>query len=193
MPETLPSPPKSRPLGGGGCERSEQTEGVPPPESPTGCIRTDISICCILWEKLIYQPDGIRTFFALLIYQFRPGSYLPEGSGNGRRREQRGRQSIKNYRRNGQCNRNYWNFCRSSHVASQIFMQVIEVYKLHSFSAQVYSFRQGRRISFKNKSNICTFSSCITVNCIFLFLVAFVIIIVYKGACAGPLHEDVFY
>ena len=24
-------------------------------------------------------------------------------------------------------------------------------------------------------------------------LVAFVIIIVYKGACAGPLHEDVFY
>ena len=29
MPETLPPPPKSRPLGEGGCERSEQTEGVP--------------------------------------------------------------------------------------------------------------------------------------------------------------------
>ena len=65
-------------------------------------------------------------------------------------------------------------------------MQVIEVYKLHSFSAQVYSFRQGRRISFKNKSNICTFLSHITVNCIFLFLVAFVIIIVYKGHVQAP-------
>ena len=72
-------------------------------------------------------------------------------------------------------------------------MQVIEVYKLHSFSAQVYSFRQGRRICFENKSNICTFLSCITVKTIFLFLVAFVIIIVYKGVCADPLHEDVFY
>ena len=72
-------------------------------------------------------------------------------------------------------------------------MQVIEVYKLHSFSAQVYSFRQGRRISFENKSNICTYLSYITVKTIFLFLVAFVIIIVYKGACAEPLHEDVFY
>ena len=72
-------------------------------------------------------------------------------------------------------------------------MQVIEVYKLHSFSAQVYSFRQGRRIARENKGNICTFLSRITVICIFLFSVAFVIIIVYKGACAGPLHEDVFY
>ena len=26
-----------------------------------------------------------------------------------------------------------------------------------------------------------------------LMVLAFVIIIVYKGACAGPLHEDVFY
>ena len=65
-------------------------------------------------------------------------------------------------------------------------MQVIEVYKLHSFSAQVYSFRQGRRIARENKGNICTFLSRIPVNCIFLFSVAFVIIIVYKGACAGP-------
>ena len=75
----------------------------------------------------------------------------------------------------------------------EIFMQVIEVYKLHSFSAQVYSFRQGRRIARENKGNICTFLSRITVICIFLFSVAFVIIIVYKGACADPLHEDVFY
>lgn len=84
-------------------------------------------------------------------------------------------------------------FCCSALVASQIFMQVIEVYKLHSFSAQVYSFRQGRRIARENKGNICTFLSRITVIYIFLFSVAFVIIIVYKGACAGPLHEDVFY
>lgn len=61
-----------------------------PPESPTGCIQTDISICCILREELIYQPGGIRTFFALLIYQFGPGSYSTEGRGNGRRRERRG-------------------------------------------------------------------------------------------------------
>ena len=115
------------------------------------------------------------------------------GEGVGEEGSRGERQSIKNYRQNGKCNRNYWNFCRSSHVASQIFMQVIEVYKLHSFSAQVYSFRQGRRICSENKSNICTFLSCITVNCIFLFPAAFVIIIVYKGACADPLHEDVFY
>ena len=31
MPETLPPPPKSSPLGEGGCERSEQMEGVSPP------------------------------------------------------------------------------------------------------------------------------------------------------------------
>lgn len=86
-PQTFPPPPKSRPLGEGGCERSEQTEGVLPPESPTGCIQIDISICCVLRQGLIYQPGGIRTFFALLIYQFRLGSYSTRGRGNGRRRE----------------------------------------------------------------------------------------------------------
>ena len=76
---------KSRPLGEGGCEHSEQTEGV----SPTGCIQTDILICCVS-RPLIYQLGEIRTFFALLIYQFGLGNYSTEGGGSGKRREQRG-------------------------------------------------------------------------------------------------------
>mgnify|MGYP001629958600 CR=1 FL=1 len=76
---------KSRPLGEGGCEHSEQTEGV----SPTGCIQIDISICCVS-RLLIYQLGEIRTFFALLIYQFGLGSYSTEGRESGKRREQRG-------------------------------------------------------------------------------------------------------
>ena len=100
--ETLPSPPKSRPLGEGGCEHSEQTEGV----SPTGCIQTDILICCVS-RLLIYQLGEIRTFFALLIYQFGLGNYSTEGEGVGKEESSGGRQSIKNYRQNGKCNRNY--------------------------------------------------------------------------------------
>ena len=40
----FPATAKSRPHGEGGCERSEQTEGVSPSAPPTGCIQTDISI-----------------------------------------------------------------------------------------------------------------------------------------------------
>ena len=72
-------------------------------------------------------------------------------------------------------------------------MQSVEVYKLHSFLTEVYSFWQGRRRLRKSYDNICAFLECITPNSIFLFVNAFVIIIVYKGACADPLHEDVFY
>ena len=92
----------SHPLGEGGYEHSEQTEGV----SPTGCIQTDILICCVS-RPLIYQLGEIRTFFALLIYQFRLGSYSTEGRESGKRREQQERQNIKICRQNGKCNRNY--------------------------------------------------------------------------------------
>ena len=78
-------------LGEGGCEHSEQTEGV----SPTGCIQIDILICCVS-RPLIYQLGEIRTFFALLIYQFGLGNYSTEGGGSGKRREQRGAAEHKN-------------------------------------------------------------------------------------------------
>ena len=68
-------------------------------------------------------------------------------------------------------------------------MQSVEVYKLHSFLAEVYSFWQGRRRLRKSYDNICSFSECITPNSIFLFLNAFVIIIVYNGRFAeAPFH-----
>ena len=72
-------------------------------------------------------------------------------------------------------------------------MQNSEVYKLHSFSAEVYSFQQRRQFPFKNKSNICSFLSCKSAICIFLFARAFAIIIVYNEVCAEPpFTDDVF-
>ena len=65
-------------------------------------------------------------------------------------------------------------------------MQNGEVYKLHSFSAEVYSFHPCRQFAEKIKSNICTFSSLISAICIFLFVRCFAIIIVYNGVCAEP-------
>ena len=63
-------------------------------------------------------------------------------------------------------------------------MQSVEVYKLHSFLAEVYSFWQGRQSVWKSYDNICTFSERITPNSIFLFVMAFAIIIVYNGCFA---------
>ena len=89
-PQTFP-PCQRLPPRGSWQSRQALTEGVKPLSAPpTGCIQTDISICYILWQGLIYQPGKIRTFFALLIYQFRLGSYSMEGRENGRRRERRG-------------------------------------------------------------------------------------------------------
>ena len=84
------------------------------------------------------------------------------------------------------CLQNYCKFRCSFHPASPFSMQSVEVYMLHSFSSQVYSFQRRRQFLRENKSNICMFLSCITVNCIFLFSVAFVIIIVYKGDMCRP-------
>ena len=72
--ETLP-PCQRLPLGGG-WHRVAMTGGVQPPPR---CIQIDISVCCILRRLLIYQPGEIRTFFALLIYQFRQGVCPPQG------------------------------------------------------------------------------------------------------------------
>ena len=90
------------------------------------------------------------TFFALLIYQFKdfhPGflsccsstmySTLP--------------------RSETECLQNYCKIRCSSYDASQFSMQNGEVYMLHSFSSQVYSFQQRRQFLRENKSNICTF------------------------------------
>ena len=46
---------------------------------PAVCIQIDISVCCISRRLLIYQPGEIRTFFALLIYQFRRDVCPPKG------------------------------------------------------------------------------------------------------------------
>ena len=71
-------------------------------------------------------------------------------------------------------------------------MQVIEVYKLHSFSAQVYSFRQGRQNRTKHKHNICSFFARFSSIYIFLFVVSFVIIIVYNEPLADKAAEHMF-
>ena len=89
---------------------------------------------------------------------------------------------------------NSCNSGQSSPVASQFSMQIVEVYKLHSFSVQVYSLWQRRQNRAKNKRNICTFSAAITTICIFLFFLAFGIIFVYNGCFAeASVQEDVFY
>ena len=84
------------------------------------------------------------------------------------------------------CLQNYCKFCCSFHPASPFSMQPVEVYMLHSFSSEVYSFQQWRQIRRGKQSNICTFLSCITTICVFLFLSAFCIIIVYNGCVQNP-------
>ena len=86
------------------------------------------------------------TFFALLIYQFKdshPG-FLSCCSST---------MYATFPRSETECLQNYCKIRRSPYDASQFSMQNGEVYMLHSFSSQVYSFQQRR----ENKSNICTF------------------------------------
>ena len=69
-------------------------------------------------------------------------------------------------------------------VASQFSMQSGEVYKLHSFLLEVYSFWRRRSYSPKSYDKICTFCAGIAPIYIFLFDWAFAIIIVYNERCA---------
>ena len=90
------------------------------------------------------------TFFALLIYQFkgsRPG-FLSCCSST---------MYATILRSETECLQNYCKIRRSSYDASQFSMQNSEVYMLHSFSGQVYSFQRRRQFLRENKSNICTF------------------------------------
>lgn len=90
------------------------------------------------------------TFFALLIYQFKdshPG-FLSCCSST---------MYATFPRSETECLQNYCKIRRSSYDASQFSMQNSEVYMLHSFSSQVYSFQQRRQFLRENKSNICTF------------------------------------
>ena len=85
------------------------------------------------------------------------------------------------------------NLCQLLPVASQFSMQSSEVYKLHSFFPEVYSFWQSRSQSPKSYDNICTFLVGISSICVFLFDWAFVIIFVYNERCAeAPFLRDVF-
>ena len=90
------------------------------------------------------------TFFALLIYQFKdshPG-FLSCCSST---------MYATFPRSETECLQNYCKIRRSSYDASQFSMQNSEVYMLHSFSSQVYSFQRRRQFLRGNKSNICTF------------------------------------
>ena len=68
-------------------------------------------------------------------------------------------------------------------------MQFVEVYMLHSFFAQVYSFRQGRQKHAKHERNICLFFARFSSIYIFLFAGYFVIIIVYNEPFADKAAE----
>ena len=90
------------------------------------------------------------TFFALLIYQFKdshPG-FLSGCSST---------MYATLPRSETECLQKYCKIRRSSYDASQFSMQNSEVYMLHSFSSQVYSFQRRRQFLRENKSNICTF------------------------------------
>ena len=90
------------------------------------------------------------TFFALLIYQFKdshPG-FLSCCSST---------MYATFPRSETECLQNYCKIRRSSYDASRFSMQNGEVYMLHSFSSQVYSFQRRRQFLRENKSNICAF------------------------------------
>ena len=76
------------------------------------------------------------------------------------------------------------NFRGSVTLSRPVSMQSIQLCRLHSFSFQVYSFRQCRQIAANHKSNICSFFVRITSIYIFLFPIPFVIIFVYNEPCA---------
>lgn len=98
-------------------------------------------------KQLIYQS---AHFFALLIYQFKdshPG-FLSCCSST---------MYATFPRSETECLQNYCKIRRSPYDASQFSMQNSEVYMLHSFSSQVYSFQRRRQFLRENKSNICTF------------------------------------
>ena len=99
-------------------------------------------------KQLIYQSAHFLR--SLLIYQFkgfRPG-FLSWCSST---------MYATLPRSETECLQNYRKIRRSPYDASQFSMQNGEVYMLHSFSSQVYSFQQRRQFSRENKSNICTF------------------------------------
>ena len=124
------------------------------------------------------------TFFALLIYQFQNGYFR---SKNITRCCCSFTMYATNLNPMRKCLQNYCKIRQSPQRTPHFSMQNVEVYMLHSFSAQVYSFRLSRQFSQKNKSNICAFFVCISAICIFLFAWRFAIIIVYNGLCAeGP-------
>lgn len=79
---------------------------------------------------------------------------------------------------------NHCNFRGSATLSRPVSMQSIQLCRLHSFSPQVYSFRQCRQIVANHESNICSFFVRITSIYIFLFPIPFVIIFVYNEPCA---------
>ena len=120
------------------------------------------------------------TFFALLIYQLPSGENFPLLC-----RSFQAHATFSHVK--SKCLQNYCKICSSIMDGLHISMQNSEVYKLHSFSAQVYSFHPCCQFPQKIKSNICMFLSVISAICIFLFVRPFAIIIVYNGGmCRTP-------
>ena len=115
-----------------------------------------------------------RTFFAQLIYQFIKRRY----------RHLFHMLYTTIYRQFRNKLQNHCNFRGSATLSRPVSMQSIQLCRLHSFSLQVYSFRQCRQIAANHKSNICSFFVRITSIYIFLFPLPFVIIFVYNEPCA---------
>ena len=115
-----------------------------------------------------------RTFFAQLIYQFIKQRY----------RHFFHMLYTTTYRQFRKKLQNHCNFRGSATLSRPVSMQSIQLCRLHSFSPQVYSFRQCRQIAANHESNICSFFVRITSIYIFLFPIPFVIIFVYNEPCA---------
>ena len=125
-------------------------------------------------SKLYISCIQRRTFFAQLIYQFAKQRY----------RHFFHMLYTTIYRQFRNKLQKHCNFRGSATLSRPVSMQSIQLCRLHSFSLQVYSFRQCRQIVANHKSNICSFFVRITSIYIFLFPIPFVIIFVYNEPCA---------
>ena len=132
------------------------------------------ALFCLPPSKVIYQLYPTANVFCALIYQFAKQRY---------RRFFRMLYTTA-YRQFRNKLQKHCNFRGSATLSRPVSMQSIQLCRLHSFSFQVYSFRQCRQIAANHKSNICSFFVRITSIYIFLFPIPFVIIFVYNEPCA---------
>lgn len=97
--------------------------------------------------KVIYQLYPTANVFCALIYQFIKRRY----------RHFFHMLYTTSYRQFRNKLQKHCNFRGSATLSRPVSMQSIQLCRLHSFSPQVYSFRQCRQIAANHKSNICSF------------------------------------